>query len=224
VHYSTDYVLPARHTRPTRSVAVSPLGVYGASKLAGEQAWRTPVRHISSCALPGCIQSRQELSQHHVAPRAERDELRVVNDQTGCPTYADLVAAASVQMLDAISVSGTLRNGTPAASITIACQGETNVGFRPAHYRMGRVWRNGLRSAHPTQTTDPGKAPGLLSVSSDKLERVSVSACQTGRWIERCLAERDTSGSREALGADGPLAQTIRIFPRAAPSRNGRVH
>lgn len=101
VHYSTDYVFDGRGSRPYREDdATAPLGVYGASKLAGEQA----VREAGGDHL--ILRTAWVYGSHgHNFLRtmlrlgAERDELRVVADQTGTPTPAYLIADTTARLL-----------------------------------------------------------------------------------------------------------------------------
>ena len=94
VHYSTDYVFDGQGARPYREDdATTPLGVYGRSKLAGEEALRE-----SGCAhlilrtawVYGARGGNFAKTMLRLA--REREELKVVADQVGAPTGADLLA------------------------------------------------------------------------------------------------------------------------------------
>lgn len=101
VHYSTDYVFDGGADRPYREDdATAPLGVYGASKLAGEVALRdSGCDHlIFRCAWVYAARGQNFLRTMLRLAR-ERDDLRIVNDQRGAPTSARLIAAATALAL-----------------------------------------------------------------------------------------------------------------------------
>jgi dTDP-4-dehydrorhamnose reductase len=100
IHVSTDYVFDGRQVRPYRpSDPTSPLGVYGKSKAAGEDVLRGGLdQHVivrTSWLYGVHGQNFVKTMLHH---GRQRDELRVVDDQIGCPTYSRDLAAALLQI------------------------------------------------------------------------------------------------------------------------------
>ncbi|MDR3308651.1 MAG: dTDP-4-dehydrorhamnose reductase [Tannerella sp.] len=103
IHVSTDYVFDGQSSRPYReSDATNPQSVYGASKLAGEQAL-TAVCGDSVIVRTAWLYSATGTNFVRTMLRlgAERDEIGVVADQRGTPTCADDLAAAIIKILTA---------------------------------------------------------------------------------------------------------------------------
>jgi len=101
VHYSTDYVFDGSAIRPYREDdATAPLGIYGASKLAGEDAIRASgARHaILRTAWVYAAHGRNFLLTM-LRLASEREELRVVADQIGAPTPASWIADATAALI-----------------------------------------------------------------------------------------------------------------------------
>lgn len=101
VHYSTDYVFDGSSKRPYREDdATAPLGVYGRSKLAGEESLRASgARHLIVRTAWVYAARGHNFLRTMLRLARERDELRIVADQIGAPTPAQLIADATATML-----------------------------------------------------------------------------------------------------------------------------
>ncbi len=97
VHFSTDYVFDGKKSGAyTEADMPNPLGVYGASKLAGEQAVAragTPHLILRTSWVYGLRGRNFLLTMQRLA--RERDTLAVVDDQFGSPTWSRLIAEAA---------------------------------------------------------------------------------------------------------------------------------
>jgi dTDP-4-dehydrorhamnose reductase len=98
VYFSTDYVFDGRKGAPySESDAPNPLGVYGRTKLAGERevrdGWIVRSSWLFGWTGHNFVRTMLRLG-------AERDEVTVVDDQRGSPTYVGHLAEATARLLD----------------------------------------------------------------------------------------------------------------------------
>jgi len=99
VYFSTDYVFDGRKREPyVESDAPNPQSVYGRTKLhgeaaAGEDAWIVRSSWLFGWTSRNFVRTMLELG-------AERDEVAVVADQRGCPTYVGHLAAATRELVE----------------------------------------------------------------------------------------------------------------------------
>jgi dTDP-4-dehydrorhamnose reductase len=123
IHYSTDYVYDGRKPAPyVESDATDPLSVYGASKLAGENAIRAEWdRHVIlrtswvfSDHGTNFLKTMLRLGEAHKT-------LNVVADQLGAPTSADLIAQTTVRIVQSLA-----RDGGGYGLYHLAAAGETS--------------------------------------------------------------------------------------------------
>lgn len=97
VHVSTDYVFDGTASEPyTTDSPTNPLGAYGRSKLAGEEAIAGTGATVRSSWLFG--RNGRNFVDTMLRLGAERDEVTVVDDQIGCPTYTGHLAGALIQI------------------------------------------------------------------------------------------------------------------------------
>ena len=96
-YFSTDYVFDGTKREPyVESDEPRPLSVYGRSKLAGEQevreGWIVRSSWLFGWTGNNFVRTMLELGR-------ERDEVSVVADQVGCPTYVGHLAKATRELL-----------------------------------------------------------------------------------------------------------------------------
>ena len=131
IHYSTDYVFDGMKAGPyNEDDTPNPLGVYGKSKLAGEQAIRDVqgqylilrTSWVYSTHGRNFLLTMQRLLQ-------EKPELRVVADQIGAPTWAGTIANSTLALIERWQTSQVANWGT----YHLSAQGETSwFGFAQA--------------------------------------------------------------------------------------------
>ncbi len=114
IHLSTDYVFDGSKPVPYREDdPVCPIGVYGASKEAGEAAVRAAApRHVILRTSWVYAAHGANFVKTMLRLGRERDELGVVADQTGAPTAAADIADAIVTIAKQIAGSGDAAWGT----------------------------------------------------------------------------------------------------------------
>jgi dTDP-4-dehydrorhamnose reductase len=99
VYFSSDYVFDGTKREPyVESDAPNPQSVYGRTKLhgeaaAGEQAWIVRSSWLFGWTSTNFVRTMLRLG-------AERDEISVVDDQRGCPTYVGHLAEATRALVD----------------------------------------------------------------------------------------------------------------------------
>lgn len=175
VHYSTDYVFDGTKTTPyVETDAPNPLGAYARTKHAGDEAIRsTGCDHLifRLCWVYGARGANFMLTMQRLA--REREKLRVVADQVGCPTWSRMIAETTAQALlqvrqpaDAHRLSGTYH---------LCAAGQTSwhgfakaiIDLMPPDTRKCREVEAITSAEYPT----PTKRPAYSVMSAAKLER-----------------------------------------------------
>jgi dTDP-4-dehydrorhamnose reductase len=171
VHISTDYVFDGAADRPyVESDPVGPLGVYGASKEAGEQAVRSAnPRHAIVRTAWVVSPHRSNFVKTMLKLASERDCLRVVHDQRGCPTSAADLASALAFIAQRVGRD----YDAPFGTYHVVNSGETT-WYEFAQEIMAQAALRGARTApvKPINTVDfptAAKRPANSRLCADKL-------------------------------------------------------
>jgi dTDP-4-dehydrorhamnose reductase len=110
VQFSSDYVFDGSGDRPWREGdGTGPLGVYGQTKLEGEERIRASgCRHLILRTSRVYAARGSNFAKTILQIAAERDWLEVIDDQVGAPTGAELLADATAHALKGIEVDSRL--------------------------------------------------------------------------------------------------------------------
>lgn len=180
VHVSTDYVFDGTATEPyLESDSVGPIGSYGRSKLAGEEAIvaANPNHVIARTAWVFGLHGKNFVDTM-LRVGAERGAAKVVDDQVGCPTYTVHLAAALLEL------AGSGHTGV----YHVAGAGQCSwYEFAGAIFE-----RAGLAVDLEPCTTDefprPAPRPAWSVLASERPETPTLPAWQDG--LDAYLAER----------------------------------
>lgn len=172
VHVSTDYVFRGDHRSPVPVDApLDPQGAYGATKAAGEMAAHLAARHyvVRTSWLfgdgPNFVRTLRRLA-------ASRDEVTVVDDQLGRPTYALDLAAALLALLDGRAPYGTY-HATGAGDV-VSWADVAAVAVRGTGCRVRPVSTVEYLAAAPQAAPQPAPRPAYSALDLGALEAVGV--------------------------------------------------
>lgn len=195
IHFSTDYVYSGEGEKPWREDSpMGPLSVYGASKLAGDEAIRAANGPHLIVRTSWVYAARGTNFLRTIARLAkERKELRIVADQIGAPTSAKVIANAVVQILPGSDFAGRLAKS--GGVVNVVCAGETSWhGFataivaglksRGVHVEVETIAPIGTQD-FPTKAKRPGNSRLDLSRLREVFRIVTPS------WSDALAVELD---------------------------------
>jgi len=171
VHFSTDYVFDGTAGRPyTEKDRPHPLGAYGVSKLAGElyaQAYlETPlIIRTSGVFGPGGLRTaRGNFIELMLRLAANKQPIRVVEDHVASPTYAPLLAARTVDLVER-KQHGLFHagGGTPISWFDYAAMIFRIAGLQPE-----------LRRTNEREYRTAARRPKYSALSNSKMESAGV--------------------------------------------------
>jgi dTDP-4-dehydrorhamnose reductase len=175
VHYSTDYIFDGTKTSPyVETDAPNPLGAYGRTKLEGDRAVKASgADHLifRLCWVYGARGQNFMLTMQRLA--RERETLRVVGDQFGCPTWSRMIAETTALALKQVlaGVDRSAHNG----EYHLAAGGQANwhefasriVELMPEAERKCRAVEKITTAEYPT----PAKRPAYSVLDCGKLQK-----------------------------------------------------
>ncbi|MFK5970517.1 MAG: dTDP-4-dehydrorhamnose reductase [Candidatus Marithrix sp.] len=191
VHYSTDYVFDGTNDKPyTETDPVNPMGVYGASKLAGEQAIIAiggKYLILRTAWVYGLRGSNFLLTMQRLAK--ERKELKVVADQIGSPTWSRIIATATAHILAQLNSPLYPIDIKELSGIyNLTCNGQTNwYEFAKSIIAQYENQPNIL----PIPTADypaPAKRPMYSVLSNEKITKTfGIELPDWDKCLKLCL-------------------------------------
>ena len=189
IHISTDFVFNGTSTMPyTASDATNPLGVYGASKLAGEQAINEILGSQATIVRTAWVYSvfGNNFVKTMLRLMAEKEQLGIVGDQVGTPTWAAglanmlwaLVAKASSEQVLNTENKATILNWTDAG---VASWYDFAVAIQELAIEQGLLTKSIPISAIPAASyPTPAKRPAFSVLNKAQAEE--ISGVKTVHW------------------------------------------
>lgn len=196
VHYSTDYVFDGGKVGAYREEdAPNPLSVYGSSKLAGELAIRAVgCNHLilRTSWVYGARGKNFLLTMLRLA--RERNELRVVDDQTGAPTWCRSLGEVTAQILAQLYApdAPAARRAEVSGTYHLTSAGSVSwCGFAAEIIRLAGMQPAPQMIPIPAQDYPlPATRPMNSALSNDKL--LNTFGLQAGDWqdnLQLCMQE-----------------------------------
>ena len=195
VHYSTDYVFDGSGTAPrSEDEPTGPLNVYGQTKLEGEEA----IRASGCCHLllrTSWVYGARggNFARTMLKLAQERETLKVIDDQIGAPTGADLLADLTAHMIRAargdVSLSGTYH---AVASGETSWHGYAShvIAFARSAGVPLKVAEGAIAAVPTTEFPTPARRPLNSRLSTDKLrQRFGLVLPEWRTGVERMLTE-----------------------------------
>ena len=195
VHYSTDYVFDGSGQQPWREdAATGPLGVYGQTKLEGEQAIAASgCKHLIFRTSWVYAARGGNFAKTMLRLAQERERLTVIDDQHGAPTGADLIADVTAHAIRVVE-----QNPQLSGLYHLVAGGETSwhgyashVIDRAREMRPEQAWKVGEIAPVPTSAfTTPARRPLNSRLNTQKLQ--SAFGLNLPHWqqgVDRLLAE-----------------------------------
>lgn len=174
IHYSTDYVFDGKATTPyTENATPAPLNVYGSSKLLGENAVQSASDKYLILRTSWVYGLRgNNFLRTMLRLGAERDELGIVADQHGSPTWSRIIAEATAAILAKNPQADSVRDLHGIYNLT--CAGQTTWhGFANEIFSLFDPERLRIRNLKPIATRDyptPAKRPAYSVLSLEKTQ------------------------------------------------------
>ncbi len=197
VHYSTDYVFDGAQQAPyTEEDIPHPINAYGRSKLAGETAMRQAGGAYLVLRTSWIYAGRgHNFVRTMLRLAGERDELRIVDDQIGAPTWARDIADATTLIVRAASREQSA--GHFASGIfNLTASGATSWhGFAKAI--LDDAMRHGLLKRVPhlkpiasAEYPTPAARPKNSLLAGERLsKRFGVGLAEWRQGLSACIAE-----------------------------------
>jgi dTDP-4-dehydrorhamnose reductase len=164
VAFSTDYVFDGRKREPyVESDSPNPLSAYGRSKLLAEAAAGADALIVRTSWLFG--ETGHNFVRTMLRLAEERDEVAVVDDQRGCPTYVGHLAEAVHELVEAKAAPGLLHLAAEGdctwADFAEAAFEEAGVDCRVRRITTEELGRPAPRPAYGVMRSERPDAPAL---------------------------------------------------------------
>ncbi|UEG48485.1 dTDP-4-dehydrorhamnose reductase [Ferruginibacter lapsinanis] len=186
IHISTDYVFDGTNTEPIKEdQTTNPIGVYGASKLKGEQE---ALQHDPSAIIIRTSWVYSSFGNNFVKTMLrlmkERESINVVSDQFGCPTYAADLAEAIMKIITS--------NSQPPTSNIYNYSNKGMINWHQFAVAIKELSGSAcvVNPIPSSQYPTPAKRPAYSVMDTSKIQQTfAITIPEWKESLKKCLAK-----------------------------------